>query len=282
MTFTYVWQIYMNEDREIVSFSQLSNRDNWFELVLKILPLLETPQNSGFKTVIELVSALAASRGQTPRALSKQVDAAKFVISNFPELVKSLGVSGGHSQIEFLAKIHKFDKEAAIAIAPAVIQGNLTMTDIRKLYTETLERSNPVSPPPAVAARRRAMEFEKTCLEVILANKEVFGASNEREIIPEFRSGRLVLDVAVLRYGHLACGVECKIGGVASAARDAMPILAKLTLFRQKVDVMWLLVPDWARHLAETVKEEAIHWGVTGVRVGTVSEDGEQPKLNVL
>lgn len=265
-----------------VSFSQLAHPDGWYALTLKILPLLEDPLTSGFKTVNELLSALAAARKLTPRALMKQVDAARFVQKTYPDLVRDLGVEGGHSQIEFLEKIHKIDPSEANQLAPGVIRGDVSMAQIRQRYAEAVEKAGPANSSPALAARRRGIEFENTCYEVVLANLETFGARDASQVVREFQQDNYSLDIAIMGADGVVCGIECKVAGVASARRDAMPILAKLALYRYQVDTMWLLVPEWATHLAEAVQDEAQHWGVDGIRVGTISEDSSSPRLNVL
>jgi len=78
-----------------VVFSQLSAPENWFSLVQRILPLLKNPMESGFQTSSELLSALAASRNLTPRALMKQVDAAKFLLEKYPDVLARLRIRGG-------------------------------------------------------------------------------------------------------------------------------------------------------------------------------------------
>lgn len=271
----------MNQSDLPVSFSQLSQPIGWYALTLQILPLLADPGTSGFKTENELLSALAAARKLTPRALIKQIDAARFVLASYPDLVKSVGVTGGHSQIEFLEKIRKLDRAAADQLAPAVLRGDLSMVQMRQRYAEAQEKAGPASTSSAVAARRRGIDFEKTCQQVILSNLDVFGAKDASEVVHEYRQDNFTLDFALHTPAGLV-GIECKVAGVASARRDALPILSRLALYRYRVQTMWLLVPDWAQHLAEAVQDEAQRWGVTGIRVGTVSESEDPPRLNVL
>jgi hypothetical protein len=229
-----------------------------------------------------LLSALAAKRKQTPRGLAKQVDAARFALETYPEMVSDWGVRGGHSQIEFLEKIHKMDPAEAHLLAPKVLGGQMTMRQIREAYALCLEKTESAGPASAVAARRRAIEFDKTCITLMYRHAELFGASFPDDIRVGYRIGRIGLDAAVVKGGVVIAGMESRVGGVSTASRDAMPLLSRFALLRYRVETMWLLVPKWAQHFAEAVRDEAEEWKVPGVRIALVDESSSEPRLEVI
>lgn len=267
---------------DLKAFSQLAVPDSWFDLARRVIPLLDNPAASGFQTAAELLSALAAKRKQTPRGLGKQVDAARFVLETYPHLVEDFGVEGGHSQIEFLSKIHKIDPREADRLAPRVLAGGMTMDQMRAAYAECLDKTRSGGPASAVAARKRAFDFERVCVELMRRNPNVFGAEGADEIKEGYRIGRFSLDGAVVRSGRVLVGMESRVGGTLMSPRDALPLLARFALLRHRLDTMWLLVPNWADRFAEAVRDEAREWDVTGIRVALVEENGDQSRLVVM
>lgn len=264
---------------DLKAFNELAVPASWFDVARRVIPLLDDPASSGFQTVAELLSALAAKRKQTPRGLGKQVDAARFVLKEYPDLVESQGVEGGHSQIEFLAKIHKIDPSEAHRMAPRVLAGAMTMGQMRIAYEEGVEKTRSGGPASAVAARKRAFDFERTCVQLMRRNPEIFGANGVDEIKEGARIGRFSLDGAVVRDGRVLVGMESRVGGTLMSPRDALPLLARFALLRHRLDTVWLLVPQWADRFAEAVRDEAREWDVTGIRVALVDEGGLEPNF---
>lgn len=272
----------MNELSKNVVFSQLSITETWFDLAKNILPLLVEPSASGFQTATELVSALAAARKLTPRALLKQVDAAKFLLDAYPGLITKHGVEGGHSQVEYLAKIYKLEKPIADEIAVDVIRGNMTMASMNARYLMIRDQQSPQGQSPAVQARMRGIRFEETCYRLLQENSGEFGAQTPSDIVRDYKVNRLTLDAAVVRDGKLITALEFIAAGVASAPRDALPIVAKLALCRYRTSSVWLFLPAWAESLAQAIQEELRAWGVDGVRIALVAESEGSASLKFI
>jgi hypothetical protein len=264
---------------DLKAFNRLAVPERWFDMARQVIPLLDNPAASGFKTAAELLSALAAGRKQTHRGLGKQVEAARFVLQTYPDLVNDFGVEGGHSQIEFLSKIHKIDPREADRLAPRVLAGGMTMDQMRAAYAECVDKTRSGGPASAVAARMRAFDFERTCVALMRRHPEVFGARSADEIKEGCRIGRFSLDGAVVRDGRVLVGMESRVGGTLMSPRDALPLLARFALLLHRLDTVWLLVPQWAERFAEAVRDEAREWDVTGIRVALVNEGGTEPNF---
>ena len=254
----------------------------WFPLALQILPHLgNIKKGIGIRTSTELISSLAASMKITPRGLAKQLEAARFLQTTYPELVAQHGVDGGHSQVEFLQRIHKLAPQEADLIAADVVRGRVSMVQIRKKHQELLAK-NPHAHTAAIQGRRRALEFDRTCFEAISNNLELLGIPPLATVVQKPRVKGAYLDAAVFDGTTILCGFEFVVGGVASAERNTLPILARVGLFKNITNIMWVFFPQWAAHMGEALIEDAQEWGVSGIKVALVLEDGKQTELKVL
>ena len=186
-------------------------------------------------TPTQVIANAARLRGLTPRAVGKQILAAKFLRETYPGRIGSGQVRGGYSQIEYLAKIHQLDPARADRLVGPVLSAEVSMAQMRAAYDEVVASiGGPTS--STAKAKQRGLAFESACEAAIKANGEFFQLTSGASLVADYRLVDTVLDFAVLRDGFLVSAVEVRIGGLASAKREASALTARLALLASRVE----------------------------------------------
>jgi hypothetical protein len=248
-----------------------SEADDWFSLAIPLIEELDDPQRMARTTQTQVISNAARQRGLTPRAIGKQILAAKFLRETYPERIGSGQVRGGYSQVEYLAKIHQLDPVRADRLVELVLSAEISMAQMRNAYDEMVARTGgPTS--SAAKAKQRGLAFERACEAAIRANGELFHMVDRATLVTNYRLLDTVLDFAVLREGLLLSAIEVRIGGLASAQREASTLTARLALLASRAEYAYVLVPSASEDLAEALEESLRSWGVERAYVATVDE----------
>lgn len=273
----------MSELVNSVAFSQLSMPKTWFEVANDILPLLEAPEKSGFRTATDLLIALAKARNLTPRALIKQIEAARFLLNTYPALIAECRVTGGHSQVEYLAKIHKLAVPTADNIARDVIVGHITVPDITERYIKLRDQQETKDQSPAVQARLKALRDTEICHELVRKHFSLFGANSPEEIAINFRFNKISFDAAVVQDQQLKGVIEfINDNGFVSQKRNTFLIISKIALYRFQVDTVWLFMLNWNGNLVQAIQDQAQAWGITGIKLVFFEEAGSAQCLEAV
>lgn len=245
--------------------------EDWFALAMPIVEELQRAAAGGTVTSTQIIADAARSRGLTPRALSKQVLGAQFVMNTYPALVQGRQVIGGYSQVEYLAKIHQLDPRRADRLAGPVLAGEVSMAQMRNAFAEVVAATGGPSS-NAAKAKQRGMAFEAACEHAIRQNGEIFGLVGGASLVPRQRLLDTTLDFAVVEGGRIKTAIEVKVGGLASARTGAFNLAASASLITRKVDVAYVLVPRSSEDLAEALVASFQAWGVDRARVAMVDE----------
>lgn len=245
--------------------------DSWFQLVLPLVEDLQDPESMGGRTPTQVIADAASLRGVQSRTLGKQVLAARFLLETYPALLKTERMSGGYSQVEYLAKVYKIDPSRADRIVKQVFADEISMAQMRTLYNEVVASGRePIS--NAAIVRKRAMEFEKNCLQVIKHNKALFRISVKASVERDHRIVDMRPDFVVIDRGDVIAAFEARIGGLSSAKRDALVLTARLALLTRRVENVYLLVPTGAEELIDAMNQSIRGWGVERLTVVEVEE----------
>ncbi len=223
-------------------------------------------------TPTQVIATAARQRGLTPRALGKQLLAAKFLLDTYPShLPRGERLAGGYSQVEYLAKIHQLDQARADRLVGPVLAGDVSMAQMRAAYEEVVAATGgPTS--NSAKTKQRGLAFESACEQAIRRNPELFGLHSGTVLVSRYRFLDTTLDYAVLLDGRPVCAVEVRIGGLASPRREAFGMTATLALVARKIDAVFVLVPASSQDLAEALNECIRAWTVSGVQIATVEE----------
>lgn len=216
---------------------------------VSLLEAIRQPTTYGFATACELLAAVAHERQLGPRALAKQLDAVRFLRECYPELVAAGAVQGGHSQTEYLQKIHGVSVERADDLASRVVNGKISMAEMRREFDEAVSSHGKAGSTGAMA-RRRVVEFEQACRAVLLGRIEEFSGGKPATVSDRFNLNGHTLDYAVVDGSQILCAIECRIGGMRNTQREAFDIVAKLAMYARKVDSACLLLPESADALS--------------------------------
>lgn len=255
----------------IRSEQSLSGAEDWFRLALPLVKTLQDPSNMGASTPTQIIANAARVRGLTPRALGKQIQAAKFLLQTYPDVLKFTAVQGGYSQVQYLAKIHQVSVSRADALVRSVLGAEVSMARMRSAYDEVVtSEGGPRS--SSAKTKRRGIAFEAACEHAIRVNGEFFNLIDGAVLLAGHRFLDVALDYAVLRDGRVISAIEVRIGGLASAKREAFALLAKLALLASKVERVYLLVPAPSEELLAALGEGIRAWGIERVHVATVDE----------
>jgi hypothetical protein len=248
-----------------------SEADDWFSLAIPLIEELDDPQRMATTTPTQVIANAARLRGLTPRAVGKQILAAKFLRVTYPERVASGPILGGYSQVEYLAKIRQLDPARADRLVGPVLSAEVSMAQMRAAYNEVVTSTGgPTS--SAAKAKQRGVAFESACEAAIRANGAFFHLAEGSALVADYRLLDTVLDFAVLRDGRPISAIEVRIGGLASAKREASTLTARLALLAGRVEHVYVLVPAASEDLAEAVQESLRAWGVERANVATVDE----------
>lgn len=249
----------------------------WFYCNSPIVQAASDPQAYGYPTTGELIASVARDRGLNPRALTKQLDAARFLMSIFPELIASQEVLGGYSQTEYLKKIFEIAPETARVLAPKVVSGQITMPKIKEAFEKAVSTKGGPSSAGAMA-RRRVVDFESQCARLLSEDLESLVGTRPARLTQDFHLNGYNVDFAIHDTKDVFMAIECRIGGMRSSDREAFDVVANLAMFTRRAEKACLLVPASARHLADSVNEIANKWEVGNVIIGYVT-DGQNPEL---
>jgi len=156
------------------------------------------------------------------------------------------------------------------------------MAQMRELYEKVGARVGEAALTPSVVSRRRSLEFDAICFDLIRDNVEVFREYRNQQLARNCRLHRLKLDAAFVENGYFTCGFLFVAAGGSTAARDTTPILGRLALARQLIGKMWVILPESAQYMGETIKEEAEEWGLQMIEVAIAVESGDVPHLRIL
>lgn len=245
--------------------------EDWFNLAIPLIEQLDDSQRMATTTPTQVIANAARLRGLTPRAIGKQILAAKFLRETYPVRISSGQVRGGYSQVEYLAKIHQLDPARADRLVDAVVSADVSMAQMRSAYEEVVASTG--GPTSSTAkTKQRGFAFEGACEAAIWANCEFFQLRDRASLVSNYRLVDTVLDFAVLHDGRIVSAIEVRIGGLASAKREATALTARLALLSRRVEHTYLLVPSVSEDLAEAVQESLRSWGVERVRLATVDE----------
>ncbi len=251
----------------------------WYECNIPLLLALQRPVDFGSATAGELVSIVARLRGLNPRALTKQLDAVRFLQANYAELVASGHVSGGYSQTEYLQKIHKIAPERAATLAPRVVRGEIAMSSMRAEFNAAMLNKGG-SGSSGTMARHRVVTFEIACRRVIEEYIGLFSSSRPATLSDRLVMNGYAVDYAVHDGDRVFTAVQCRIGGMRSTTREAFDLVAMLAMLTRRADTSCLLVPEAAAPLADAVLSVSSEWKIERVTVGLVTE-GAEPKLKI-
>lgn len=240
-----------------------------------MLAALDQPAELGYQTRGELLAALAQQRNQTPRGLQRMLDAARFLLSNYPAEVQQYGVAGGFSLVDILARHHRIDAAEARAMLLPVLRDEATTADVRKAYENALGRARQ-SAPTTVArsiAKSRAMAFERLCMDLVTQDPARFcGMKGDLAVVRNFRDGVLAVDAAIFVNGRAHTVVEAKVPGIATTSRDVVPVLAQASLLLRRYKKVWFLMPEGARAHVEELKSLAMNFNLDGFIVVAIDE----------
>lgn len=250
----------------------LSNEaEDWFSLAIPLIKELDDPQRMATKTPTQVIANAARLRGLTPRAIGKQILAAKFLRETYPGLLGSGPMRGGYSQVEYLAKIHQFDPALADRLVGLILSAEISMAQMRVAYDEVVAHTGgPTS--NAAKTKQRGLAFEAACELAIRAQGEFFQLTDRATLVQNYRLVDAALDFAVLRNGRVISAIEVRIGGLVAARRDASTLTARLALFATRVEHVYLLVPEESEELADAMTISLRDWGVDRVHVARVTE----------
>lgn len=243
----------------------------WFECNTPLLEAIQQPTTYGFSTAGELLAAVARERNLSPRALTKQLEAVRFLRSVYPELVASGQVQGGYSQTEYLQKIHGVSAKRADELASRVVNGEISMATMRQEFDHAISSRGHGGSTGAMA-RRRVIEFEHACRTLLETRIEDFSGGKPATVSDRFDLNGQMLDYAVIDGGRVLCAVECRIGGMRNTQREAFDLVAKLAMYTRKAETSCLLLPESAKALSDMVREVLSRWRVDRVFVGIVTE----------
>ena len=228
--------------------------DDWFTLAVPLLEELADPERMATTTQTQVIANAARLRGLTPRAVGKQILAAKFLRETYPGRIGSGLVRGGYSQVEYLEKIHRLDPARADRLVGPVLSAEVSMAQMRAAYDEVVASiGGPTS--STAKAKQRGLAFESACEAAIKANGEFFQLTGGASLVADYRLVDTVLDFAVLRDGRVASAIEVRIGGLASAKREASALTARIALLSRRAEHVYVLVPAASEDLAEAVQE---------------------------
>lgn len=245
--------------------------DDWFSLAVPLVEQLADSQLMASTTPTQVIAHAARLRGLTPRAVGKQILAAQFLRQNYPERLVASPILGGYSQVEYLAKIHQLDPARADRLVGPVLSAEVSMAQMRAAYDEVVASTGgPTS--SAAKAKQRSVAFESACEAAIKANGEFFQLTGGASLVADYRLVDTVLDFAVVRDGRLISALEVRIGGLASAKREASALTARIALLSRRAEHVYVLVPAASEDLAEAVQESLRAWGVERAYVATVDE----------
>ncbi len=248
-----------------------SEADDWFSLAIPLIKELDDPQRMATTTPTQVIANAARLRGLTPRAVGKQILAAKFLLETYPARLGSGPILGGYSQVEYLAKIHQLDAARADRLVGPVLAAEVSMTQMRAAYDEVVASTGgPTS--SAAKTKQRGLAFAAACEAAIRANGEFFQLADGATLVENYRLVDNVLDFAVLRGDSVVSAIEVRIGGLASVKREASTLTARLALMARRAEHVYLLVPSDSEDLVEAVQESLWSWGIERVHVATVDE----------
>jgi hypothetical protein len=250
----------------------------WFECNAPLLEIARRPVDVGFATAGELLAHVARQRALNIRALTKQLEAVRFLQTTYPQLVASGRVAGGYSQTEYLKKIHELSPERADQLAARVVNGEISMATMRDEYNSALEASGRPGSTGAMA-RHRAVAFEHACRKVIEDRIEEFSGQSEAKLTPSYKLDGHTIDYAVHDDRLIYSAIECSSGGMRSTPREAFGMVSTLAMLKRKAQHVWLLLPESAAPFADAVLEMNAEWGLADVNVGLVSE-GPEPTMS--
>lgn len=246
----------------------------WYTNVLPVLEATENPSDYGFASAGELLNDIARRRKVNRPTLQKQLLGARFLQNTYPVLIATEGVRGGYSQVEYLEKIHALSPALADEIAPSVISGALRMPQIKQIFQDIKEKSG--RPTRAVDhARSRALDFERTCLDLVAQMPERFGVQSNSRTVAGYSLNGIGVDIGVITDGKLSTVIECKVGSARSLHVEALYLCGLMRLVRDVVPNTWLLIPESARAMGEEVRACCQRWGFEGLRIGLVREGEE-------
>jgi len=248
-----------------------NDAEDWFTLAVPLVEELGDALRMTSTTPTQVIANAARLRGLTPRAVGKQILAAKFLRETYPGRIGSGQVRGGYSQVEYLAKIHQLDPARADQLVESVLSAGVSMAQMRDAYDEVVASTGgPTS--SAAKTKQRGLAFERACEAAIRSNGEFFQFAGGATLVENYRLVDTVLDFAVLRDGRIVSAIEVRIGGLASAKREASALTARLALLARRVEHVYLLAPLASGDLAEALQESLRSWGVERVQVATVEE----------
>jgi len=245
---------------------------DWLSLIRPISEEMEAARASGTMTPTQVIANAARQRGLTPRALGKQVLAARFLEETYPmHLMPGERIAGGYSQVEYLAKIHQLDPERANRLVGPVLAGEVSMAQMRTAYEEVVAATGGPNSNSA-RTKQRGLAFEAACEQAIRSNPERFGLEPGAVLVSRYRVLDTTLDYAVVVGGHPVSAIEVRIGGLAAPRREAFSVTSRLALLARKIPSVVVLVPASSQDLADALEACIRGWGVEGVRVATVEE----------
>jgi hypothetical protein len=256
-----------------------NSHDSWFECNVPLLRATGRPEEHGFATAGDLLAHVARERELTVRALTKQIEAVRFLLVTYPQHVESAPVSGGYSQIEYLRKIHEVWPYHANQLAWEAINGRISMARMRKEFANALEVTGHPGSTGAMA-RRRVLAFEQACRQVIEDRFELFSNRPDATLTNGFKLHGHTIDYAIHDKQVIYSAVECSSGGMRSTGREAFGMVSTLAMLKRRAQQVWLLLPEAAAPRADAVIEMTLEWGVTDENVGLVAESPE-PMLSV-
>lgn len=246
----------------------------WLKEAVIAADLIQSGRNNGHPDndiFIQILKATGRDIGSARRLIGLR----QFLINEHPEFIANQSIRVGAFVVRELQLLHSVDRDAAKEIGPAVLQGAVSIRNIRSIIAKAKARATRETDSPRVASFRKGKSFAKYVISAIAAKPTLLGLSNIQKVeIPKHRTP-LMPDIVLHHDDGKETAIEVKQG--APAATNAMNVagayLARLAQLMQRYDQAILVLPQSAKAFADCMKDLQKNWDHQEPRIVLFSDE---------